>query len=244
MNIEESNNLKLNNLIDLIQDKNPHIIEFIEQFKNLKSKILIEYSIKITKNTIIYDRIVIGIFNSIDNPFNLNKIISTIEKYNFPKDCINLLVEKYTNTQLNNFSIMFGIENLSNRYKIYFDYKNNSGIFSIKWREKEFIIQKYLRNYRDLYKQKATYNEDGLIPKFVNIENYKSKVLEVLDTDITATYLRVKNIYINDLIEDITDLISIEKYITLEYVKKYPLAWVSFGLYKNEKYLGLIFHFT
>jgi hypothetical protein len=246
MNIEESNNLKLNLLIELLQDKNPHILEFIEQFRDLQQKIIIEYSVKISNNSIIYDRIIIGILHSIDNPFALDKVISIVKKYNFPENCLNLLVEKYPKIQLNDYSIGIGIENLSNRYKIYFENKDidKPKVFSIKWTEQDFFVQKYLRDFRDLYKQKALYNEQDLIPKFITIENYKSKIAEVLDTDTTATYLKVKDLYMKDLTEDITSLISSEKYNSIEYLQSYPLAWVSFGLYKNEKYLGLIFHFT
>lgn len=244
MNIEESNNLKLNLLIELLQDKNPHITEFIEQFRNLNQEIAIEYSVKISKNTITYDRIVIMIFHSASSQFTVDKVISTVEKYCFPKTCINLLVEKYSEARLNDFSIGFGIENLSNRYKVYYQNKDHApGVFSIKWTKQNFVVQKYLRNFRDLYKQKADYDEESLIPKFITIENYRTKVLEVLDTDTTATYLRVKDLYIKDLVEDITDLISLEKYNDLESLKKYPLGWISFGLSNKEKYLGLIFHF-
>ena len=246
MNIVESNNLKLNSLLELIQDKNSHITEFIEQFRDLEQNIIIEYSVKIIKDRIIYDRIIIGINHSVDNPFPLDKIISIIKKYDFPESCLNLLAEKHSKIQLNDYSIGIGIENLSNRYKIYFENKDEDKpkVFSIKWTEQDFVVQKYLRNFRDLYQQKATYNEQDLIPKFLNVENYKFKIAEVLDTDTTATYLKVKDLYMKDLTEDITSLISPEKYSTIEYLQNYPLAWVSFGLYKNEKYLGLIFHFT
>ena len=175
--------------IDDSRVSNPHIREFLENFRQFKIK-GIQHSVKVTKHNVIADRIIVGI-----NKGNIyaNDIFKIVKKYNFPEHLLKILGEEWSQAYMVGLSLEADGDKL--RYKVYVDkgaknaskstYKSDA-IFAVKWNPKsssEYVIAKYSlikKVTEDAIKAEVKKSGFALYPDFIpkSIERKKHTSLQ------------------------------------------------------------------
>jgi hypothetical protein len=249
MDIITANNEKLDKTISLITSKNTEVIDFINQFKNIEQKLLVLYSIKLTKHTMLPNRVAIAIdYSDSSNLYTLDNLLNLLNKYNFPKSCVKELTDQYTDSTFRSFNVCVGIEVDENktRYKVYLEDSITRNLFAVKWDDTTYVVTKY--NFRETNLIEETIRETGydLIPQLILNDKLELTHIYLTQDIINSTRLSFNlafnNCFLKDISTDVLNLTSVDVLKELDYLKTYPIRILAGGLdANNDKYFTLYF---
>lgn len=249
MDIIKINNEKLDETISLIRPINIEVIEFIERFRKIEQQISVLYSIKVTKNKVITNRVAITIdYSDNSNLYTLDNLLLLVKQYSFPEACIEQLVAEYNKSTFRSFNVWVGIEvdEDKTRYKVYIEDSATKNLFAIKWDDVAYVITNYIFREKDLVEE--TIHEAGydIIPQLVLDNDLKLTQIYLTKDSIgsnrTSFNLAFKDLYLNNITNDMLSLTSVDILKEFDYLKKYPIRIVAGGLdSSNNKYFTLYF---
>jgi CTP synthase (UTP-ammonia lyase) len=242
--------------IDNSRVSNPHIREFLENFRQFKIK-GIQHSVKVTKHNVIADRIIVGI-----NKGNIyaNDIFKIVKKYNFPEHLLKRLGEEWAQAYMVGLSLEADGDKL--RYKVYVDKgaKNASrsthksdALFAVKWNPKsplEYVVAKYSllkKVTEEAIKSEVKKSGFDLYPDFIpkSIERKKLTLLYTTEDENSKRKsfdIRFNDIYLDDLTKDVLDLTNVDLYDKLRHLRLFPIRNFSGGVSDSgEKFFNLYF---
>ena len=250
MDISELNNITVDKTISLVHSNNPAIVQFIEQFRNFKQKILTQYSVKVTKDKVLADRVMVAIDYSKDTPvlYTVTGLLALIKQYDFPEICTNLLKRKYSDSVLNTFNVGVGIEIDEDkvRYKVYIEDSSTKNIFAIKWDAETYVITNYTLQDKSLYEDTIFAAGYDIVPQVVTVNLAKLfhvyLTQDTISSNKTSFNLAFNDLYLKDITSDMLNLTSVNILNEFSYLETYPIRVIAGGLdSNNEKYFTLYF---
>ena len=229
--------------LDSIRTDNAHVKEFLHNFQSefwISHKMRIHHSVKVTKEHLIRDRVLIFIYKK-QNFTAINDILKLVRKYNFPEKYISRLTSEYNTC---NF-IMFAIEADGDvaKYKIYFETSLRPFGFGFKWVESKSVVTRYDLKPTSEYKAAIDASGFNLHPEFLDKVKI-NRVISVKDenTSKRGFELEFESLYLKDISRDVSNLTYMNIYDTLKDLANLPIVHFSGGLESNgDKYFNLYF---
>ena len=230
-------------ILDSIRTDNTHVKEFLNNFQSefwQAHKIKIHHSVKVTKEHLIRDRVLIFIYKK-QNFTSINDVIKLVRKYNFPEKYVLRLMSEYQTCNC----IMFAIEADGDivKYKVYFETPLKNFGFGFKWTKSKSVVTRYDLKAASEYKAVIDASGFNLYPEF--LEKTKiTRAVSVKDENTTKRgfELEFDSVYLKDISRDVSNLTFVNIYDKLKDLANLPIIHFSGGLESNgDKYFNLYF---
>jgi len=229
--------------LDSVRTDNAHVKEFVHQFQNefwQAHKIKIHHSVKVTKDRLIRDRVIVFIYKK-QNFTSINDVLKLVRKYNFPEKYVLRLMSEYKNCSC----IMFAIEADGDiaKYKVYCELPTQNFGFGFKWVGPKSVVTRYDLKPASEYKALIDASGFNLYPEFLE----KTKITRAAsvkdeNTSKRGFELEFNSLYLKDISRDVSNLTFVNIYDKLKDLANLPIIHFSGGLESNgDKYFNLYF---
>ena len=229
--------------LDSIRTDNAHVKEFLHNFQSefwQAHKIKIHHSVKVTKEHLVRDRVLIFIYKK-QNFTSINDVLKLVRKYNFPEKYILRLTSEYNTSNY----IMFAIEADGDvaKYKIYFETPFRPFGFGFKWVESKSVVTRYDLKPTSEYKSAIDASGFNLYPEFLDkVKITRAMSVKDENTSKRGFELEFESLYLKDISRDVSNLTYINIYDTLKDLANLPIIHFSGGVESNgDKYFNLYF---
>ena len=229
--------------LDSVRTDNTHVKEFVHQFQSefwQAHKIKIHHSVKVTKDRLIRDRVIVFIYKK-QNFTSINDVLKLVRKYNFPEKYALRLISEYKKCNC----IMFAIEADGDvtKYKVYCEIPLQNFGFGFKWVGSKSVVTRYDLKPASEYKALIDASGFNLYPEFLETTKI-TRAMSVKDenTSKRGFELEFGSLYLKDISRDVSNLTHMKIYDTLKDLANLPIIHFSGGLESNgDKYFNLYF---
>jgi hypothetical protein len=229
--------------LESVRTDNAHVKEFLSNFQSefwQSHKMKIHHSVKITKEHLIRDRVIVFIYKK-QNFTSVNDVLKLVRKYEFPEKYVLRLTSEYNTCNC----IMFAIEADGDiaKYKVYCETSFKNFGFGFKWIKSKSVVTRYDLGSVSKYKELIDASGFGLYPQFLQ-KTEIARVMTVKDenTNKRGFELEFNSLYLKDISRDVSNLTFINIHDKLKDLANLPIIHFSGGLESNgDKYFNLYF---
>jgi len=229
--------------LNSIRTDNAHVKEFLDNFKSefwLEHKIKIHHSVKVTKERLVRDRVIVFIYKK-QNFTSINDVLKLVRKYDFPEKYVLRLMSEYKNCSC----IMFAIEADGDvaKYKVYCEIPLQNFGFGFKWVKSKSVVTRYDLKPSSEYKALIDASGFNLYPEFLEkTEITRAASVRDENTSKRGFELEFESLYLKDISKDVSNLTFVNIYDKLKDLSNLPIIHFSGGLESNgDKYFNLYF---
>ena len=229
--------------LNSIRTDNAHVKEFLDNFKSefwLEHKIKIHHSVKVTKERLVRDRVIVFIYKK-QNFTSINDVLKLVRKYDFPEKYVLRLMSEYKNCSC----IMFAIEADGDvaKYKVYCEIPLQNFGFGFKWVKSKSVVTRYDLKSASEYKALIDASGFNLYPEFLEkTEITRAASVRDENTSKRGFELEFESLYLKDISKDVSNLTFVNIYDKLKDLSNLPIIHFSGGLESNgDKYFNLYF---